>query len=47
MDAITSEIITWDMGHLTLQQVAHLHALKNLAQKEIYLKLKKEMGAKP
>lgn len=35
MDSLTAEILEWDLSHLSLQQIEHLHALKNQIQKTI------------
>lgn len=44
MDPLTAKILTYDMGHLSQQEIEHLHALKNLVQKQIirdyYAKIK-------
>lgn len=46
MDPITQEIVTWDMSHLTQQQIMHLHALKNLALKVHLREYVQQMEAK-
>lgn len=35
MDSLTAEILSWDLGHLTQQQIEHLHALKAQAMNKI------------
>lgn len=52
MSPETAEILTWDLGHLSLQQENHLHALKSQAhllslQRQVAeIKKRKEREAK-